>query len=91
MRACRLAVRPSVPQFLGNLYNFYFSIFAGRAVGGCDNVSGRNGAKDGGFGPVSRVCADMGNGVVLCENEIPWELRSYVELTKENIERTSER
>ena len=38
-------------------------------VGNCDNVSGRNGTKNGVFGTVSRVRADTSNCVVFCEKE----------------------
>ena len=50
------------------------------SVGNCENVSGRNGTKDGVFGTVSRVRSDTSNGVILRKRERSREVRSYADI-----------
>ena len=50
------------------------------SVGNCENVSGRNGTKDGVFGTVSRVRSDTSNGVILRKRERSREVRSYADV-----------
>ena len=55
------------------------------AVGDCDNVSERNGAKNRVFGTVSRVLVDTSNGMVLRGKERSREVRTYADVTRKNI------
>ena len=60
--------------------------FPQECVGDYENLGGRDGAEDRSDGRVGRVRADIYDSVILKKRERSWEVRSYNDLARENIE-----